>query len=431
MTRFGQTWGWYLIFGIALAPVIIWIQPSPLQYRFDTLTTTLLNLGRLSALVGICLFSTNFLLAARPRWLEGAFGGLNKVFRAHHTFGGLAFILLLVHPILITAQYLPISLEATSQFALSLEDWPRNFGRLGLLTLMGVLIITYYIPLKYHWWKFSHQFMGLALFLSSLHVFFIPSDLSRYPSLRYYILTVVGLGLGSYLYRVVFGKFLVSRFSYSVDAVKKYPGGILEISLKPLKYQLNHRPGQFLFISFRQEGIKPEFHPFSITSPVGSEKLSIGVKVLGDFTKTLPMLEPGAIAKIEGPFGRFYLPNNAYNDQVWIAGGIGITPFLSMARSLTGEGGKIDFYYCVKTMDEAVFLPELITLAKRNPRLSIYLQETKTKGYLTAEFINARSSLENKEIFVCGPNPMMASIREQCLKLGIDNQRIHTEEFDL
>jgi predicted ferric reductase len=430
MKKISQTWGWYLVFGTAFVPVILWTGLVPLQYRFDNLTTTLLSLGRLCGLVGACLFSLNFVLAARPKWLEGSFGGLNKVFRAHHTIGGVAFILLLLHPALLTAQYLPTSFIDAAGFVLLYNNWPQNFGRLALVTLIAVLIITYYLPLKYHIWKLSHQVVGLALFFGYLHVFLIPSDISRYPSLRYYMLTVVSIGLIAFFYRVIFGKYLVSRYRYTVSSIQKFAGGVLEIHMKPEVRRMAYKAGQFIFMSQIQEGISPEFHPFSITSPTNSEILSVAIKSLGDFTNTLSQLKTGGLVKIEGPFGQFHPNRYSLPNQIWIAGGIGITPFLSMARS-RDRSAAVTLYYVVNSVDEAVFLPELLVIEKDNPAFSVHVHETKTSGLITATVIKGLEEINDKELFICGPKPMMRALKSQFIAIGIAKERVHTEEFDL
>lgn len=428
-----KNWGWYLVVITSLFPVLLWILAAPLSSRFLSASITILSFAQICALVGASFFSWNFILSARPKWLEGGFGGLNKVFVAHHTFGGIAFVLLLLHAILVTAQYLPISVVLTGEMMIDLSDMAKNFGRLTLGIILVVLVITYYFPLKHNTWKWTHQIIGAALLTGFSHVFLINSTVTTYLPLRYWMLGILICGIIAYSYRVIFGKYLVSRHKYTVTDIKRYPGGIMEIILTPQAASLNHKPGQFIFISFIQDGITTEFHPFSITSDSSSKQLSIGVKQLGDYTNTLAALQRGTLAKIEGPFGRFYVQKNHHADQIWIAGGIGITPFLSMIRSQkTIDGGKIWLFYSVNIIDEAVFLPEIIKYSEENDDFIFVLHETKRSDYITADIIqNKVKELSSKEIFLCGPPPMMKSLREQLVNKNVDDKVIHSEEFSL
>lgn len=428
-----KNWGWVLVIVTALFPIILWMLAAPINTRFTSASVSILSLSQICALTGASFFAWNFILAARLRWLESGFGGLNKVFVAHHTFGGVAFVLLLLHAILVMAQYLPISISLTGEMLIDVSDLSKNLGRLTLGIIMTVLIITYYFPLKHNTWKWTHQIIGAALFTGFAHVFIVPSDVANYLPLRYWMLGILLSGIIAYCYRVLFGRYLVSRYKYTVTDIKKFPNNIMEIVLTPTAGSMQYRPGQFVFISFIQNGITTEFHPFSITSDSSSKQLSIGIKRLGDYTETLSSLERGTEAKIEGPFGRFYIQKNHHADQIWVAGGIGITPFLSMIRSQKViDGGKVWLFYSVNTIDEAVFLPELIAYAKENEDFILILHETKRNGYISAEIISKKvGELTNKEIFLCGPPPMMKSLRGQFVSIGVNNNVIHSEEFTL
>ena len=134
--------------------------------------------------------------------------------------------------------------------------------------------------------------------------------------------------------------------------------------MTPVARPLEFQSGQFLYATFQQDGIPHESHPFTISSAPGRE-LRIAVKRFGDFTSLLMQLRPGARAQLEGPFGSFRLIGDPAHTQTWIAGGIGITPFLSWARSLD-HPIPIDLYYCTPGAEQAHFLAELFDIADRS-----------------------------------------------------------------
>ena len=116
--------------------------------------------------------------------------------------------------------------------------------------------------------------------------------------------------------------------------------------------------------------------------------------------------------------------------QIWIAGGIGVTPFLSMARGLNGDARAIDFYYCVEHAPEAHFLDELRAIAGERDDFRVVLVPRDTDGFLTAERLaREQEDLGSADVLVCGPPAMIDSLRSQLQASGLARERFHAEEF--
>jgi predicted ferric reductase len=430
--RIKNNFGWLVFIALSLLPTIFWYFSKPISTRFVSLATTLTSLGQITGLVGMAMFALTLILSSRLRFLENYFGGLNRVYIAHHFFGSIAFILLLFHPLILAAKFAQVSIRSAALFLLPSSEWPINFGIIALLLMMVSLVLTFFVKLPYQIWKFSHKFLGLAFFFAALHSFFIPSDISQNIILRIYIMTLAGIGIIAFIYRAVLAKFFVKYFEYSVEEVKILAKNLVEITMSPKGKRINFTPGQFVFVSFVDNNISAESHPFSISSAVSEKNLKLTIKSLGDYTSQLRNLRAGALAKIEGPFGKFSYQNVENKNQVWIAGGIGITPFLSMARSLENAEYKIDLYYCVNNEKEPIFLEELLKISQQNPNFRIIPFYSEKQGFINAEFIQKISGdLNGKEIFLCGPPAMMKSLKEQFLKLKVSRKNIHSEEFQL
>jgi predicted ferric reductase len=202
--------------------------------------------------------------------------------------------------------------------------------------------------------------------------------------------------------------------------------------LKPLDKKITFLPGQFAFLKFEINGELNESHPFSFSSAPQSPSLRFSIKKLGEFTQFIEQIPAGTIAKIDGPYGTFSYKTFKNKRQVWVAGGIGITPFLSMATSLQGDDQKVDLYYCVKDDSEAVYLGELSAIADKQKNLRMIPIMSNQVGLLTAQTIFAKSDdLDEAAFLICGPKTMMSSLRAQLRSLGVANRYIHTEEFDL
>lgn len=412
------------IYLLCIATTTFWlIALWPISTYFSDSYSILLSLGQITGLIGITLFSINLILSARLKFLENIFLGLNQIYKKHHQIGGIAFILMMVHPLFLLFSRLTISVDYAKDLIIPGTDFNTDLGIISLLLIMTLLVITFYTKLPYQIWKLTHKFTGVVFIIAVIHSFLIPSTISQNKLLYVYMLIVVSIGITSYLYRTVFFKYLVKKYKYTVTDIKKLNSKVVEIRLTPATNQaIEYNPGQFVFVSFKSQKVNTEVHPFSIAS-ANTRDLVIISKIEGDYTTNLMELELGSEALVEGAFGRFsyvYYPNLR---QIWIAGGIGVTPFIGMAKGLeTDLNFNVDLYYCLKDETEKLGLP----LKRANLKLFL----SKTMGHITASYIKENSKdFEIADFFVCGPPTLMKSIREQLVKLGIKNSKIHSEEF--
>lgn len=413
---------------ICVIPIFLWFPYS----NFETAGSAFLSTGQAAGIVGSVLFSVNFLLSARFKFLEPVFGGLNEVYKAHHTVGRYALLFLIAHPAALAVYYLPDKLLRAMYLPL-----PSNIavlmGHIAFDSFVVLLILTLYIKLKYDTWKKTHKFLGVPLFFASLHIYLIPSTTTVLPQLKYYLLLLALAGLCAYSYRVLFGRFFVKRHLFAVSYVKKLNSKVTQIRLVPKNKLIKYSPGQFIFISFFVNNAWQEVHPFSITSTPANDYIELTIKASGDYTSTIKNLTKGVRAKIEGPFGYFSYCRYSNRRQIWIAGGIGVTPFISMARSLTTPNPyKIDMYYLVGTKDEAVYQDELEKIAGKISGFKLFTHFSKTSGRFSAEILSKTSAdFAESDIFICGPQKMMKSLADQLIKLGVKKYAIHSEEFSI
>jgi len=422
---------WIAIFIMTILPILRWAQISPLEYRFFDFGTTMGSIGQITALTGMTLFSINLILSGRFKILDEYMDGLIDVYNKHHILGAISFSLLLFHPLFLAFRYIPFSLRESALFLLPGHNQAINYGIASLLLFILLIVLTFFVHIGYRSWKMSHTFMILVAFFAILHSLSTTSDISRDPLLRYYILGFAFLGFASSFYQSFLSRFIRKKYVYIVKKISPAGAGIIEIEMSPKNKRMGFEPGQFIFISFSSKMIGTETHPFSISSSEDSLNLSVAIKSLGDFTKKIGNIELGSEATIEGPYGKFSRQNGASDNQIWIAGGIGITPFLSMARSLKDKNEKIDLYYSAKSKEEATFLDELIRISKIYPNFRVIDWLSNEKGYLNGNAIfEISEGLSNKDIFLCGPPPFMESIRTQLIDLGISESRIHWELFN-
>ena len=428
--------GWSVIILLSLLPVFLlfYLGPNTNLSSYPELTH---KLGEIFALVGITMFALTFILTMRLKFIEDIFGGLDKVYIVHCILGGTALILIVFHPILLVLRYIPSNLYQAALYLLPSSFWSVNFGIIAMIGFVALIYATLYSKIKYNLWKVSHKFLGLVFVFAVLHMFLVRGVASRDAIFNgYYIYAAIVsiIGLLSFSY-TVFLKNLFSKKSitYKIESIKKVKE-THEFVFLPQGNALKYKSGQFIFVRFYNEKLSREAHPFSIASKSNDPKIKVIVKKLGDFTNTLDHVSVGDKVVIEGPYGRFNKnkTDDFSFDQVWIAGGIGITPFIGMAEDLVEKGAKnhVDLYYSVKTREDLVGLDKLREIEKDNKNFRTFPWISKENGYLTVKEILKRSSpLLKKKFYLCGPAGFKKSIKEDLILSGVSNSNIYEEDF--
>lgn len=420
----------YIIVILSSIPVIIWLFMQPLSIRFFDLNAVTTSLGQIFGLVGMVLFSINLILAGRFKFLDKYFKGLDKVYANHSKLGAISFSLLLFHPLFLVVKFITISLKDAAMFFVPFVNTPITWGIISLGLMIILMSLTFYIKLKYHVWKVSHKAMVVVFVFAIFHTFFVSSDISRNDFLRYYILLLASIGLIVSIRRVFLSKLSSKKFNYKVINIKQLNESIIEVEMEPLNKKMIFTPGQFAFFEFLGKGVSHESHPFSISSSNLDNNLKITVKNLGDYTSKLLNLKQGDNVLVDGPYGNFSYNKCQNKNQIWIAGGIGITPFLSMAKSLEKDY-VIDLYYSVKENKEAVYVNDLMEISNTIPSFRFNLWSASMNGYINSGVVaNLSKDLESKDIFLCGPPAFMESLKNQFLSLGVDIKKIHYENFN-
>lgn len=380
------------------------------------------------------MFAYSLILSTRLRPIEWLFNGLAKLYDAHRWFGKMAFCLILMHVFFLSLKFGSGYRGGLGNLWLS-DYWPVRWGLVAFYGMSIALLGSTLIRMKHQTFIKLHSLLGGFFVVGAYHGFAMNAQLKAIPALRYYMLVLIGLASVAYVYHTVLGKWLIKRYKYIVQDVHLLKDNIVEIILTPKWRPISFTPGQFGFVSFNDPAVDNEAHPFGLASHPNQRLLRIVVKDLGDYTGKLDKLSRGSQVKVEGPFGSFSYLNAKLKRQVWIAGGIGITPFLSMAQSLAADRRKqkryhIDFFYCTKTKGEAVFTAEMKKLAQQIPNFTVHLICEASDGFLTAETIAKNSGgLAKKEFFICGPLVMMQALNKQLTKSGVEPELIEMEEF--
>lgn len=413
-------------------PVVIWLADFGLSNATSNFGTLVASLGKTVALMGTTLYCLNPLFSLRLAKLETLLGGMNNVVKIHARSGKLAFWLILLHPVM-----LGLGRLINGNGFTRIWDWSSLVILLGILALIGLLIvtsITIYAHIKHQKWVRIHRFFGWLIPLFFLHGLLARGQIVQIPALLIFFLIIGLAGFGAFLYRSVFWKHFVKRYTYELVEITRINQSVAELVLKPKGIAMHFTAGQFAFVSFESAGVDAEPHPFSFSNAHNGPYVRFTIKALGDDTKQFQELRTGSIAYLEGPYGRFNYKTTPNRTQVWIAGGIGITPFLSMARSFSGDDNyDIRFFYGTESLDEAVFLNEFLDITRTLPaNFHTSVVAKNISGFVTIGMLKkSLGELHIFDYFICGPPGMMHALRTSLQQEGVPLEQIHAEDFSL
>lgn len=296
-------------------------------------------------------------------------------------------------------------------------------------------------PIDYSVLKLLHNLTSLALLLIVIHV------LLAWPVQENMTRTWLMGGMGvAALVVFVFHKFIRPVVCYKragrVTVVKSLCPSITEIDIEsPSNRRFEHRAGQFCYFRFLSPVCGRAEHPFTISSAPGDSKFSITVKDLGDYSGKLAHLTVGTKALFDGPYGVF-TPPAAKQPLLFLAGGIGITPFLSILRDYRENppDRQVRLIWSVHSPEELVVLDELQQMQAQCDFFQLDIRVTgginplssKQDSRLDKTFLETcLKSLGQDDLFVylCGPESFRRGTIQSLRSVGFSSSRIHFEKF--
>lgn len=419
-----------LVLSILLAFSIVfydWIKGTNLSSGFFNSWHRLSNL---SGMFGFILMFYLFVFSAKIRLIEENIG-LDKMIKIHKNIGTGVVAFLFLHFILMITYDLQVMQEPSADLA----------RLLGLIALFSMLIMVstakYYkkLKMKYETWKFIHYLNYIVFPVALVHVFI--SSSSNAPS--YYLWVVFAICFAIIVISRIYGLLIARQNPYTLVNVKQENQSIwtLEFEGKPI----SHIPGQFLYIQFANRHHLLQSHPFTISSSPTYEKIHITPKELGDFTSQIKNLRVGEKAFIDGPYGVFSYKLCDDQNLVFIAGGIGITPFISMLRYMYDKKDihkNVLLFWGNKSEKELVFQEELAIYENELANFKKVLVMSEQKDWqgeqgrinkeLLLKYINEP---KDYTYFICGPIALQQSVKKDLKEMGVDSRRIIVESFEL
>jgi predicted ferric reductase len=390
----------------------------------------------------MAILGLQFLLTARFRRASAPFG-IDIIYYFHRFLALIALTLIFIHFLIIRID----NAEALGVINPLQAPWFMSAGRAALI-LFALLIITslWRKPLRIHYeqWRILHIGLAVTAFLLALgHIegvgYYINAPAKRWLWSGYTLFWLLLI-----IYIRLFKPWQMYNKPYRVAEVRQERGNSWTLALEPDGHEgLCFKPGQFAWLTLRTSPWHLNEHPFSFSSSATRrDRLEFTIKELGDFTRTIKKTRVGEIAYLDGPYGILSVdrtPDAA--GFVFIAGGVGAAPIVSMLRSLADryEHRPLWFIYGNNRWQDVTFREELEILKQRlDLRLVHVLAEPPPNwegetGFITQELLLKRlpHNAPKYEYFLCGPKPMSDTVQQGLHAMHVPLSQLHFELFDM
>ncbi len=397
-----------------------------------------------AGLAGASLLLAASVLPSRLRILT-SYLGVERLLRSHRFLALAVLALVLAHVAFVVA-HVEEGLGILDLRHAPPRVWAASVATLALLVMVPLALTRRERRPRYEGWRLAHVVLAnVVLVGSAVHVWLL-HDLTAYGPAGVWF-TLLGLSVVALVvYRWLWRPWRSHRTTYVVDEVRVASPTAVTVVLHPVGHQgMAFRPGQFAWLKLGESAFVFEEHPFSISSAATRPwEKEFTVKALGDFSEILAGLRPGRRVHLDGPHGAFTLDGLRSAGFVFVAGGVGVTPMLSMLRTLADREDPRPVVLVVagRTADELLHRADSEHLEERlDLRLVEVLEEPPDDwhgkiGWLDEDVLDSalpgRRTRAHLDYFLCGPGPMVAAAtRILHDEWGVSSRRIHTELFDV
>jgi predicted ferric reductase len=408
----------------------------------------------LSALsVGTGMVATSVLVgtvvsASRLRWLTRTLG-IDGVLSLH-TFAGLLATMLVIAHIAFVIGANPANLDLLNVVTAPNRARAATAATVALAILIGLTLLRRRLRQRYELWRWLHVMLATSvLVLTALHIWWL-DHLIRDRAIRVWLALLALVLLGLLIYRYLWRPVLAPGVKYVVREIRPETPTVSTLVLEPRAHPrrpdrrtLHFAPGQFAWLRVHP-AITAQEHPFTIASSAHlPARTEFTIRHSGDFTHAQRLQQPGDPVWLDGPHGRLSVDLHPSTGLVMIAGGVGITPMISMLRTLAHRGDQrpVRLIVVARTLDELLFRAELHQLSTRLDLTIIELLRqpppswTGATGTITGALLTILlpDTLRRDQLdyYICGPPALVADALTLLNQLNIPPTQIHTERFDL
>ena len=404
-----------------------------------------MELSLIFGIIGASVLTCTIVAASRMRSLTRAFG-IEQLLRVHRWLAITTLVVVLVHLGFVIADN-----AANLQLLVLWEAPPRaraaTVATVSLMLLCVLSLMRQRLGTRYEVWRWLHVVFGLgAVTGSALHVLWLRHLTQDELMFRWFTLSLALLG-GVLGYRWVARPLMATRHAYVIDSLRRESDDVSTLVLRPMRHRhrgLRFDPGQFAWLRLDRPLAPAEEHPFTIASGAHRPReLEFTIREAGDFTNLVARLRPRRRVYIDGPHGSFTVDARYARGLVLVAGGVGITPMMSMLRTLAHrrDGRPHMLLIGARGEDDLLFRDELAALTRRLHLTVVEVLSAPGPGWrgrsgridhrLLDELLRRQVHNGGYDVFICGPPAMVESVTTALDELGVPATHVHTEQFDM
>lgn len=433
--------GWFSV----VVAIALFLADGGASELFATLPSLMVGVGVVAGLVGSNVVLIMLLLIARIPILDHVFGS-DRILAAHRRLGKPALYLLLAHAILLIGGYgLVLVRDPVAQVAdmlTAMADMPQAFIALGLFVVVVVssLAIVRH-RLRYETWYLVHLLTYAAVLLAIPHQFSQGGLFAEGTWARWYWVALYAGTIGTIVvFRILVPMERNLRHRLRVAEVIPEGAGVASVVMEGRQLEKLHaKGGQYFTWRFRTPGLRWEAHPYSLSAAPDGKRLRITVRDLGDDSRRVLHLEPGAAVYLEGPYGLFTTAARTTENAVLIGAGIGITPICAIAGAMVRTARQVTVILRANEESQLYLRSEFEAL-RSNPSVRLLeivgLPPAEGGTWLPAGSESGASlrtlvpDVAESDVYVCGPAVWADLVIKDARAAGVRRRQIHTERFN-
>ncbi|MGK2850221.1 MAG: ferredoxin reductase family protein [Candidatus Limnocylindrales bacterium] len=415
----------------------MWVRHGGLD-QLTSISGVAIATGQLTALIGTYFALLQLLLMSRAPWLDRTFGR-DRLAVAHRWLGFGTVWLLVSHGLFTTLGFaLADGQNVLGEAWLLITTWEYVLmATVSLGLFLAVAVSSMRVArrkLSYESWHGIHLYAYLAIALGFAHQLVVGTDFVDDPIARLYWVALYVAAIGTLVVFRFGAPLLVNvRHRFRVANVVDEGGDVVSVYLTGRDLdRFPIRAGQYVIVRFATDGWW-RAHPYSISARPNGQWLRVTVKALGDDSARLRDLAVGTRAFIEGPYGNLTTEDQRTGRTLLIAGGIGVTPLRAILEERAGVG-PVTLLYRTRNRADLVFKRELDAIVQRTGARIHYLVGARRDGDHAGPLgpttiARLVPDVAAHEVYLCGPNGMMATAAASVHALGVPPDRIHQERF--
>jgi predicted ferric reductase len=396
------------------------------------------ELGAALGIVALTLLGLQLVIPARLRAVTGVLGA-DVAVRLHRRLADVTFAAIGAHVAVVTLAR-PARLALLLFFGAPWRAQAAVASTLALALLVASSVWRGRLQVPYVLWRALHIALGAgALVLAAVHTVGVHGYLCHGLAAVWLGLFVAGSVAALVELRVLRPRRL-AREAYVVRAIVPEAGGATTVQLEAKGHVGKpFRPGQFAWLKLAGDPTSLVEHPFSYaSSALAPGRPTFTIKAYGGFSRRVAELQPGTDIVLDGPHGS-YRPAPDATGHVLIAGGIGITPSISLLRTAADLGERRPYLlvYANRTEEDIVLAEELAGLAMRLDLTVVHVLSapspawTGERGRIGKDLLERHlpADLRGYEFFVCASPAAVATSVDALAAAGVAPEYVHVESF--